>query len=189
MERTFLEIKHIDKKIKYDGSQLAPHWIYRTTGIMGDAAVAFCGPCNIPYDNMADLEDVLARESIKADSMLHFICEIFGRDCFSAVGVQNAFVSEIQNVLLKKGVNVVKQGDDLFIGKGKLSISIASVSSVSSLIHIGLNIENKGTPVLTSALKDFNINPKDLAVEVLKRMEKEYSRMMLACCKVRGRQF
>ena len=187
MERTFLEIKYIDKKTKYDGSQLAPHWIYRTTGIMGDAAVAFCGPCNIPYDNMADLEDVLARESIKADSMLHFICELFGRDCFSAVGVQDAFVSEIQNALLMKGITVVKQGDDLFIGKGKLSISIASVSNVSSLIHIGLNIEKEGTPVLTSALKDFNIKPKDFAVEVLKRMKNEYSRMMLASCKVRPR--
>ncbi len=187
MERTFLEIKNIDKKIKYDGSQLTPHWIYRTTGIMGDAVVAFCGPCSIPYDNMADLEDVIAKESIKADNMLHFICELFGRDCFCAVGVQNAFVSEIQSVLLKKGVDVEKRGDDLFIGKGKLSISIASVSSVSALIHIGLNIENKGTPVLTSALKDFDIRPKDFAFEVLKRMKKEYSRMVLASCKVRPR--
>ena len=134
------------------------------------------------------LEDVLAHESIKADSMLHFICELFGKDCFSAIGVQNAFISEIQNSLLKKGIDVSKLGDDLFIGKGKLSISIASVSSVSSLIHIGLNIDNKGTPVLTSALKDFNIEPKDFAAEVLKRMKKEYSRMMLASCKVRGRQ-
>lgn len=187
MERTFLEIEYIDKKIKYDGSQLAPHWIYKTIGVMGDAAVAFCGPCNIPYEHMADLEDVLAKDSIKADSMLHFICEIFGKDCFSAVGVQNAFVSEIQNSLLKKGVNVVKQGDDLFIGKGKLSISIASVSSVSALIHIGINIENKGTPVVTAALKDFNIKPKDFALDVLKRMKKEYSRMVLASCKVRPR--
>ena len=187
MERTFLEIEYIDKKIKYDGSQLAPHWIYKTTGVMGDAAVAFCGPCNIPYDNMADLEDVLAKDSIKADSMLHFICEIFGKDCFSAIGVQNAFVSEIHSALLKHGVKVVKQGDDLFVGKGKLSISIASVSSVSALIHIGLNINNSGTPVTTSALKDLNIEPKAFALDVLKRMKNEYSRMVLASCKVRPR--
>ena len=187
MERTFLEIKYIDKKSKYDGSQLAPHWIYKQTGIMGDAVVAFCGPCNIPYDNMADLEDVLASESIKADNMLHFICEIFGRDCFSAVGVQNAFVSEIQNALLKRGVSVAKKGDDLFIGKGKLSISIATVSSVSALIHIGININNKGTPVLTSALEDHGIKYKEFALDVLSRMKKEYSRMILAACKVRPR--
>jgi len=187
MERTFLEIKYIDKKTRYDGSQLAPHWIYKTTGIMGDAVVAFCGPCNISYDNMADLEDVLAKESIKADNMLHFIGELFGKDCFSAIGVQNAFVSEIHSSLLKKGVKVVKHGDDLFVGKGKLSISIASVSSVSALIHIGINIENKGTPVTTSALQEFGIKPKDFAMDVLKRMKKEYSRMVLASCKVRSR--
>jgi len=187
MERTFLEIEYIDTKIKYDGSQLAPHWIYKTTGIMGDAVVAFCGPCNIPYDNMADLEDVLAKDSIKADSMLHFICEIFGKDCFSAIGVQNAFVSEVHSSLLKYGVKAIKQGDDIFIGKGKLSISIASVSSVSALIHIGLNIENKGTPVATAALNDFNIKPKAFALDILNRMKKEYSRMVLASCKVRPR--
>jgi len=187
MERAFLEIKYIDKKIKYDGSQLAPHWIYKSTGIMGDAAVAFCGPCNIPYDNMADLEDVLDSSSIKADSMLHFICELFGKDCFTAVAVQNAFVSEMQNALLKKGVYVSKIGDDLFVGKGKLSISIATVSTVSALIHVGLNIENKGTPVVTAALKDFSIKPEDLAKDVLKRLNKEYSRMILASCKVRPR--
>lgn len=187
MERTFLEIEYIDKKTKYDGSQLAPHWIYKTTGVMGDAVVAFCGPCNIPYNKMADLEDVLAKDSIKANSMLHFICEIFGKDCFSAVGVQNAFVSEIHSALLKKGVNAVKDGDDIFVGKGKMSISIASVSSVSALIHIGINIDNKGTPVATSALRDFNIDPKEFALDVLKRMKKEYSRMVLASCKVRPR--
>ncbi len=35
-----------DRQMTYDGRQLAPHWIYRTFDLLGDAAVAFIGPCH-----------------------------------------------------------------------------------------------------------------------------------------------
>ena len=187
MERSFLEIKHLDEKLDYDGSQLAPHWIYKKTGIMGDAVVSFIGSCNVLDDQMADLEDLIQKKTIRSDNMLHFIVEIFGRDCLFAAAVQHLFISEIQNVLLEKDIHVKKDGDDLFIGDGKLSISIASVSPVSALIHIGMNITNDGTPVRTSALKDINIEPKAFAVTVMKRMDSEFSRIILAASKVRAR--
>jgi hypothetical protein len=187
MERSFLEIRHLDEKIDYDGSQLAPHWIYKKTGIMGDAAVSFIGSCNVSDEQMADLEDLLQKKTIKADKMLHFIVEIFGRDCFFAASIQGGFISEIQNVLLERKVPVTKNGDDLFVGKGKLSISIASVSTVSALIHIGMNISNSGTPVQTSALEDFDIDAKVFSSTVLKRFDLEFSRIILAASKVRAR--
>ena len=187
MERSFLEIRHLDEKIDYDGSQLAPHWIYKKTGIMGDAAVSFIGSCNVTDDQMADLEDLLHHKSIKADKMLHFVIELFGRDCILATAIQCLFISEIQNLLLSKNVPVKKDGDDLFINSGKLSISIASVSPVSALIHIGLNISNAGTPVKTSALEDLNIEPKAFSISVLERFNSEFSRLILAASKVRAR--
>lgn len=187
MARSFLEVRYINKTINYDGSQLSPHWIYETTGVMGDTAVSFCGACDVLDAEMADVEDVLAEKTIKAQKMLHFIIELFGRDCLLAASIQSVFMSEIQGELLQRGVPVVKKGDDLFFGKGKLSISVASVSPVSALIHIGLNISNKGTPVKTSSLEDFNIDPKDFSLSILKRLEKEYSRMVLAASKVRPR--
>ena len=187
MERSFLEIKYLDEKINYDGSQLAPHWIYKKTGIMGDAAVSFIGSCDVTDDEMADLEDLLQHKTIKADRMVHFIIELFGRDCLFATAVQCLFISEIQNLLLSHDIAVKKDGDDLFVGKGKLSISIASVSPVSALIHIGINISNNGTPVQTSALEDFNIDPKTFSSAALKRFNYEFTRIILAASKVRAR--
>lgn len=184
MERTFLEIKRLDKNIDYDGSQLNPHWIYRTTGIMGDVAVCFIGACNVLDDKMVDLEDVLAKNSIRSSKMLHFIVEIFERDCAFAAALQSVFMSEIQNELYEHGVKALKFGDDIFVGDGKLSIAIATVSPVSALMHMALNISNKGTPVKTSALEDFGIDPENFADAVMKRFNAEYSRIILAACKV-----
>ena len=33
----------IDNEIKYIGSQLSPHWIYKNFNIQGDSIVAFTG--------------------------------------------------------------------------------------------------------------------------------------------------
>ncbi|MFH1223505.1 MAG: DUF366 family protein [Pseudomonadota bacterium] len=186
MARTFLEARYINKPINYDGSQLSPNWIYQSFGIMGDAAVAFIGACDIT-ESMVDVEDVIAGSEIRADKMLHFIIELFGRDCVFSAAIQSVLVGEIQSELLRHGAKVVKAGDDLFVGKGKLSISIATASAVSGLIHIGLNITNSGTPVKTSALKDLGINQKKFAVSILRRFNKEYSRIILAAAKVRPR--
>ena len=42
----------IDKEIKYIGSQLAPHWIYKNFKIQGDAIVAFVGECEVKLTEM-----------------------------------------------------------------------------------------------------------------------------------------
>ena len=44
-----------DETIAYDGSQLRAHWILRATGLVGDAVVAFRGPCKVADREMADL--------------------------------------------------------------------------------------------------------------------------------------
>ena len=187
MERTFLEIKYLDTKIDYDGSQLRPHWIYKTTGIMGDSAVAFIGACNIPDNNIVDIEDLLAKKSIKGSKMLHFMIELFGRDCVFGTTMQSVFISEIQNELIAHKVKVDKFGDDLFVGDGKLSIAITTASPVSTLMHMALNISNTGTPIKTSALEELGVEPLMFAGSVLKRFCSEYTWIVLASTKVTPR--
>ena len=68
-----MKTKFIDKKIKYIGSQLAPHWIYKNFGIQGDAIVAFTGECDVKLSEMVDIEDVINNEPIYSKSMLSFI--------------------------------------------------------------------------------------------------------------------
>jgi len=45
----------INENIKYEGWQLAPHWIYKNFKIMGDAIVAFKGECEVKLTEMVDI--------------------------------------------------------------------------------------------------------------------------------------
>ena len=65
----------IDKEIKYIGSQLAPHWIYKNFNIQGDAIVAFIGEVDVKLDEMVDIEDVINNEPIYSKKMLNFLIE------------------------------------------------------------------------------------------------------------------
>ena len=67
----------IDKEIKYIGSQLTPHWIYKNFKIQGDVIVAFCGECEVKLTEMVDIEDVINNEPIYSKYMLSFITEQF----------------------------------------------------------------------------------------------------------------
>ena len=66
----------IDRTIAYDGSQLSAHWILSETGIVGDALVAFRGPCSVSRAEIADLADIDG-PGIAADDMVHFVWESF----------------------------------------------------------------------------------------------------------------
>ena len=46
-----MKIKFIDEEIKYIGSQLVPHWIYKNFKIQGDAIVAFIGECEVNFSS------------------------------------------------------------------------------------------------------------------------------------------
>ena len=75
----------IDKEIKYIGSQLCPHWIYKNFNIQGDAIVAFCGECEVHLSEMVDIEDVINNEPIYSKYMLSFITEQFNTELVEGV--------------------------------------------------------------------------------------------------------
>ena len=94
----------------------------------------------------------------------------------------------IKELLEEKGVFVVRNGDDLMIDGRKLSVSIATKSITSVLIHTGLNILSEGAPVKASGLtSELGIeDTKEFALEVMKRYSEELEDIKLASTKVRG---
>lgn len=170
--------------IDYDGSQIRSLWAYRTFGVQGDSIVAFQGACEIPFDNMVDLEDVRARSRIASPSMLHFIVEHFDRDLEKAVLRQRLLSVLVKDAL---GGDVRREGDDLFLGPGKLSISIATLTPVSAKIHFGINIERAaGVGVETRALRDLGADPASLGRAVMTAYVSEMAGVLDARTRVRG---
>ena len=183
-----MHTKLIEKEIKYIGSQLAPHWIYKNFKLQGDAIVAFIGECEVALTEMVDIEDVINNEPIYSKSMLSFITEQFNINLVEGVFRQRLLICIIKELLEERGIFVVRNGDDLMIDGKKLSVSIATKSTTSILIHTGLNIVSEGAPVkasgLTSELGITNI--KEFALEVMKRYSEELEDINLASTKVRG---
>mgnify|MGYP001121064244 CR=1 FL=1 len=181
-----------DQQITYDGRQLAPHWIYRQFDLLGDAAVAFIGPCRVDLSEMVDLEDVKRAAPISSPLMLHVIAEFFGGDLHQTVYRQRLLVITAKELLEERtGRPVMRRGDDLYLPRadgslGKLSVSIATASATSTLIHTGLNIETEGTPVPTVGLAELGIDPAEFGAELLRRYAGEVEDIWLARCKVRA---
>ena len=183
-----IKTKFIDEEIKYIGSQLAPHWIYKNFHIQGDAIVAFIGECEVKLTEMVDIEDVINNEPIYSKYMLSFISEQFGIGIVEGVLRQRLLICVIKELLEEKGVFVVRNGDDLMINNRKLSVSIATKSITSVLIHTGLNILSEGAPVAASGLEsELGISDiRGFAIEVMKRYSEEIEDIILAGTKVRG---
>ena len=183
-----MKIKFIEEEVKYIGSQLAPHWIYKNYKIQGDAIVAFCGECDVKLTEMVDIEDVINNEPIYSKYMLSFITEQFGVNLMEGVLRQRLLITIIKELLEQKGVFVIRNGDDLMIDGKKLSVSIATKSINSILIHTGLNIISEGAPIEASGLKsELGISDiKTFAQDVMSKYVTEIEDIKLACAKVRG---
>jgi hypothetical protein len=175
----------------YDGRQLQPHWILRTTGIAGDALVAFRGPCRIPPEQIADLEDLLAGATIAGDDMVHFVWESFDAvDLRGAVLRQRLLAARAREILqtrTPKARHLRRDGDDLWVGDRKLSISVAARSPVSTLIHFAVNVGTDGVPVRAIGLDALGVAPVEFAREMLARTLAEETSIDMARCKVRAR--
>ncbi|MBC7456906.1 MAG: DUF366 family protein [Bdellovibrionaceae bacterium] len=180
----------IDKKTKYDGSQLRPLFAYENYKVLGDSIISWIGPCNITLDHMVDLEDKIENAQICGDEMLHFIIEVFGSDLTAAVSLQRLFASIAKDLIqleTKSKFNLIREGDDIYHidqGQKKLSISIASRSSVSSQIHFAMNIVNDGTPVSTACLKDLGLEGPITARKLMSLFSDEYESIVTATKKV-----
>ena len=177
----------ITKQLTYDGSQINSLWSFRKAGVAGDSIVAFNGPCRILRKNMVDLEDLLAGAKIASPLMLHFIIEYFDLNLTKTILYQRLLTVIVKEYLEKRlGKHLTREGSDLYDGNAKLTISIATHTSVSTKIHFGINIISRGTPVKTRGLQDYGIKPRQFALEVMKQYIKEIDDITKDRCKVRG---
>lgn len=177
----------IDKEIKYVGSQLSPHWIYKNFNILGDAIVSFIGEVVVDLSEMVDIEDVINNEPIYSKSMLNFIIEQFNVTLENMVYAQRLFVSIIKETLEEYGIKVIRDGDDLFYQERKLSVSIATKSITSCLVHTALNIIKEGAPIEASDLSEMGItNIKEFALKIMEKYKQEVLSIKMATYKVRG---
>ncbi len=174
----------------YDGSQLRAHWILRNSGLVGDAIVAFRGACKVSEEEMADLEDLLSGPGIAGDDMLHFLLESFDDgDLMLAVYRQRMLTVQAMELLkeLAPQADLRREGDDLYLGAGKLSISVATRSPVSTLIHFALNIANSGTPVQTACLQDLQVPAEAFAQSLCQKVADEHQSIIHARARVRAK--
>ena len=177
----------IDKEIKYTGPQLSPHWIYKNFNLRGDSIVAFVGEVDVRLEEMVDIEDVINNEPIYSKSMLNFIIEQFNITLEQMVYAQRLFISIIKDVLEEYNIKVLRKGDDLFYNERKLSVSIATKSINSCLIHTALNIIKEGAPVKASDLTEMGIKDvKSFGLKILEKYSKETESIKMATYKVRG---
>ena len=152
-----------------------------------------CPGCQNPetwaYDGgmLVDIEDVINDEPISSDKMLNFIIEDFEIGLYHMVAVQRLFICIIKEVLEEYGIAVKRSGDDLFYEGRKLSVSIATKSITSSLIHTALNIVKTGAPINVSSLTEMGIaDIKEFSLKVMKKFTSEVEDMNFAKSKVRG---
>lgn len=182
-------MKHawLDERIAYDGSQLRAHWILERCRLVGDAIVAFRGPCHVTRAEMADLAD-LDGPGIAADDMVHFVWEAFGApDLLLAVHRQRLLAAQAAELLRELAPQAIvrRDGDDLWVGTGKLSISIATVSPVSALVHFAINAGPGGAPVPIAHLAALAVAPDAFARTLLQRVVDEQASIEDARAKVR----
>lgn len=179
----------LDEVTDYDGSQLRAHWIRRRTGLVGDALVAFRGACRVTEAEMADLEDLLDGPGIAGSDMVHFLWESFDDGHLPlALHRQRLLAAQALECLRqqsRRGDELRRVGDDLFLGEGKLSISVATCSPVSTLIHFAANVTNQGTPVPTASLRDLEVDPRGFALALLRSAAEEQASILRARALVR----
>lgn len=171
----------------YDGSPLSGHWAFREFGIQGDSLLAFEGPCEVKVEDLADLEDARAGAFIYSPRMLHFVLELFGPSLEEAVARQwlmAATAADEINRRLKKPT-VERDGNDLWVGRRKLSVSIAAPTGVSVKVHLGLNVDAQGAPVPALGLKDLKLPARHLGLALLERFADDHARLGRARSKVR----
>lgn len=185
-----MNIQVIDKEIKYTGSELAPHWIYKNFNLLGDSAIAFVGECEVKLPEMVDISDVINNEPIYSKKMLNVIIEHFNIQLPEGVLRQRMLVSILKELIEKMfpDIRILRDGDDLFYKNKKLTVSIATKSITSVLIHLGINIDPEGAPVNAAGLQT-DLDVKDIekfANVLLKNYNDEMVSVSEAVCKVRG---
>ncbi len=180
-----MQTRFLEEQFNYDGTQLRSLFAYMNYGILGDSIVSWLGPCNISFDHMLDGEDIRSQSEIRGDLMLHFIVEKFEASLLAAVALQRLLTAMAADLVRESDNQIRREGDDLFVGDKKLSISIATTSPTSTLVHFAVNVKNTGTPVPTISLEELGLNPVNFSKRLIEKFAAEVTSIEQAVRKVR----
>lgn len=175
----------LEGAVPYTGTELRSGWVFEHTGLAGDAAAGFVGPCHVPTENLVDLDDASAGEFIRAASMAHVILEHPGCPLFEAVLRQRLLVALLGELLAGAGKVAKRDGDDLYYDGRKLTVSIAAPSPASSLIHLGINVDPEGAPVPAAGLRELGLDAATVLNDLLGRYALEIMSAAYAATKVK----
>ncbi|NIT36596.1 MAG: DUF366 family protein [candidate division Zixibacteria bacterium] len=169
-------------------AELYGHYAYKNFGISGDAIVAFIGPCEVRGEDLVDLADRQAGAEIVAARMLHFIVEHFGLALGEVIWRQRVLAAIVFEEVLRRAPAAAlrREGDDVYVGDGKLTVSVATVSPTSALVHLGVNVDGSGAPVPVCDLRTLGVDAAEFALAVIERYAAEVESFVNALGKVRG---
>jgi hypothetical protein len=179
--------RFLERELEYTGAQLRSSWVGEMTGLAGDAAAAFIGPCDVKPEHMVDRVDLEAGARIYSPRMLHIILEHPGLGLDAITLCQRllmAIAGEIINAHLGDAL-ICRDGDDLYLRDRKLSISVATTSPTSGLIHSGFNVRGEGAPVPAIGLEELALQPRRFAEQLLSAYAKEIESAKEAAEKVK----
>lgn len=184
-----LKYKVLKKEIPYTGRELSSHWIYNNFNLQGNAIVAFMGPAEV-REHLVDMADRKRRQYIRSSLMLHFIYEYFDLDLEKTILREMLLIGLISQEINKisKRYVVEQRGNDLYVKGRKLSVAIATLTPVSCMFHIGLNIADSCAPVKVIGLNELSISPRPFAEKILRLYNLTLEAVKVARAKVRGVQ-
>ncbi len=170
---------YFKEKIKFTGEQLVPHWTYMNFDILGDSIIAFIGPCELEEKYLIGIDHLKKKTQIRSEMMLHFLVEHFELDLEKAVLRQQLLVSILKDKLNHrlKGDVFQRWGNDIYEEDFKLTVSTVTKTSVSTKIHLGINISSKNVPVKAKGLSDYGIDPDDIAEVVMNQYRLDMRRI------------
>lgn len=182
-----METKFIPGAITYTGEQLRGHHIYKEYGLQGDAVVSFIGAARVE-EELVDWVDRRAGAFIYSPRMVHFLVEHFGITLHEGVWRLRSLITLIMEEVCRQNpkASLRRSGNDLFASKRKLSVAIATSSLTSVVMHVGVNILTKGTPVPAIGLKELRISPLSFAKKIMRLYSAEVGKVHYETTKVRG---
>lgn len=173
----------LEGSVPYSGVELRSGWVRERTGLSGDAAAGFVGPCLVANEHLVDLDDARAGTFIRAASMAHVIVEHPGCPLAQGVLRQRLLVCILEEVVGLRRLR--RDGDDLYHEGRKLTVSIAAPYARGSVIHLGINLDPTGAPVPAIGLALLQLDATSVLTDLLDRYGHELTTIAHAERKVR----
>lgn len=187
----------LKNRLDYNGSQLHHAFAYEQAQVLGPSITVFRGAADVK-EHLVDLEDSLQDDFIKSADMWHFIIEVPEATITEVVALQRLFICTCIEKLQRavsyfaqvEPLRMERCGDDIMVSCAgdifkKLSVSIATLSRFSGLIHVGINISvGPDCPVAAIGLTDFISEVSSIGPDIAQKFADEYTDIKEATYKV-----